>query len=121
MRGTFVFPWGLTYMFGDFRVDRKQAIDAFAVKLAAGLAERYPVELENTKPRKRNPERLTKAFDDTFNRAIDFQREAKLGIYGKARLGNTFKWELKRLGYPDDFIDLTTRSLVNFVASQRSV
>lgn len=104
-------------MFGS---DKRSMIDEFALKLAADLAQRYPAELENTKPRKRNPQRLAKAFDDTFNRAIDFQREEKLGIYGKARLGNTFKWELRRLGYPDDFIDLTTRSLINFVASQRS-
>src|SRR6478736_749888 len=104
-------------MFGS---DKRSMIDEFALKLAADLAQRYPAELENTKPPKRNPQRLAKAFDDTFNRAIDFQREEKLGIYGKARLGNTFKWELKRLGYPDDFVDLTTRSLINFVASQRS-
>jgi hypothetical protein len=98
----------------------RASVDEFAVQLAADLAQRYPPDLENAKPKKRNPQRLAKAFDDTFNRAIDFQREKKLGIYGKARLGNTFKWELKRLGYPDDFVDLTTRSLVNFVASQRS-
>ena len=99
---------------------RRGLIDEFALKLAAELAERYPAELENAKPKKRNPQRLAKAFDATFNNAIQFQRDNKLGIYGKARLGNTFKWELKRLGYPDDFVDLTTRSLVNFVASQRS-
>src|SRR6476659_7599779 len=107
-------------MFADFKPSVKLAIDEFALKLAADLAARYPPALENEKPRKRNPQRLAKAFDDTFNRAIDFQQEQKLGIYGKARLGNTFKWELKRLGYPDDFIDLTTSSLVKFVASQRS-
>jgi len=98
---------------------KRAMVDEFALKLAAELAQRYPPELENAKPRKRNPQRLAKAFDATFNNAIAFQKENKLGIYGKARLGNTFKWELKRLGYPDDFIDLTTRSLVNFVASQR--
>ena len=103
-----------------FDFGKQGLVDEFALKLAADLAQRYPPELETVKPRKRNPQRLAKAFDDTFNRAIDFQREARLGIYGKARLGNTFKWELKRLGYPDDFIDLTTKSLINFVASQRS-
>ena len=103
-----------------FDFGKRGAVDEFALKLAADLAERYPPDLENEKPRSRNPQRLAKAFDATFNRAIDFQQENKLGIYGKARLGNTFKWELKRLGYPDDFIDLTTRALVNFVASQRT-
>ena len=103
-----------------FDFGKRELVDEFAIKLASELAQRYPADLENEKPRRRNPQRLAKAFDDTFNRAIDFQHANKLGIYGKARLGNTFKWELKRLGYPDDFIDLTTRSLVSFVASQRS-
>jgi hypothetical protein len=103
----------------DFR--NRGIVDEFALKLATELAQRYPPELENSKPKKRNPQRLAKAFDATFNNAIDFQNKQKLGVYGKARLGNTFKWELKRLGYPDDFINLTTSSLVKFVASQRSV
>jgi hypothetical protein len=98
---------------------KSQKIDEFAIRLATELAERYPPTLENQQPRKRNPQRLAKAFDATFNSAIDFHRDNRLGIYGKARLGNTFKWELKRLGYPDDFIDLTTNSLVKFVAAQR--
>jgi hypothetical protein len=100
-------------------ISKRAAVDEFALKLASELAQRYPPDLENEKPRRRNPQRLAKAFDATFNNAIEFQREQKLGIYGKARLGNTFKWELKRLGYPDDFVDLTTKSLINFVASQR--
>lgn len=102
-----------------FDSDRKKAVDKFALGLASELAQRYPPELENSQPRRRNPQRLAKAFDAAFNRAIDFQREQRLGIYGKARLGNTFKWELKRLGYPEDFIELTTKSLVKFVASQK--
>ena len=103
-----------------FDLTKRAVVDEFAVKLAGELAQRYPPDLENEQPRRRNPQRLAKAFDATFNRAIDFQHEHKLGIYGKARLANTFKWELKRLGYPDDFIDLTTSSLVKFVASQRT-
>ena len=95
-------------------------IDEFANKLATDLSQRYPAVLENEVPRKRNPDRLAKAFDSTFNRAIDFQREHKFGVYGKARLGNTFKWKLKDLGYPDDFIEIATKSLVNFLAVQRN-
>jgi hypothetical protein len=103
-----------------FDIGKRSLVDEFAVKLATELAQRYPPELENSQPKRRNPQRLAKAFDATFNKAIDFQHANKLGIYGKARLGNTFKWELKRLGYPKDFIDLTTGSLVKFVASQRA-
>ena len=103
-----------------FDLGNRTIVDEFATKLAADLAARYPPDLETSVPKRRNPQRLAKAFDFTFNRAIDFHKEHKLGLYGKARLGNTFKWELKRLGYPDDFVDLTTNSLVKFVASQRA-
>jgi hypothetical protein len=94
-------------------------IDEFSTRLATDLAQRYPPELENDATRKRNPERLARAFDSTFNRAIDFQRERKLGVYGKARLGNSFRWKLKELGYPEDLIELATKALIHFVSVQR--
>lgn len=97
-----------------------KAIDDFSRTLASDLAQRYPPSLEVDTTKKRNPDRLAKAFDSTFNRAIDFHREHKLGIYGKARLGNTFRWKLKELGYPDEFIEVATKSLVNLLSVQRT-
>jgi hypothetical protein len=43
---------------------------------------------------------------------MDFQREHNLGIYGKARLGNTFKWELKEMGYQNEFVNEATKGLL---------
>jgi hypothetical protein len=97
-----------------------KAIDEFSAKLAIDLAQRYPPSLETDATKKRNPDRLAKAFDSTFNRAIDFQRERKLGVYGKARLGNTFRWKLKELGYPDEFIEIATKALVHLISVQRT-
>lgn len=94
-------------------------IDDFACLIADDLAKRYGPELERDTTKKRNPQRLTKAFDSTFNRAIKFQQEHKLGIYGKARLSNAFKWQLKELGYPDEFVDLATSAMTKFIGSQR--
>ena len=92
-------------------------IDEFAHQLAVDLAKRYPVALELDQTKKRNPSRLTKAFDSTFNRAINFQLEHKLGIYGKAKLTSVFKSALKELGYPDDFVDLATSAMTKFLGS----
>ncbi len=92
-------------------------IDDFARQLAADLAKRYPVALELDQTKKRNPSRLAKAFDSTFNRAINFQLEHKLGIYGKAKLIAAFKSELKELGYPDDFVDLASSAMTKFLGS----
>ena len=96
-----------------------KVVDEFSNRLALDLAQRYPPELENDATKKRNPQRLAKAFGSTFNRAIDFQLEKKLGVYGKARLGNSFRWKLKDLGYPEDLIELATKALVHFVSVQR--
>jgi hypothetical protein len=92
-------------------------IGDFAHQLAVDLEKRYPVALEIDQTKKRNPSRLTKAFDSTFNRAINFQLEHKLGIYGKAKLTSAFKSELKELGYPDDFVDLATSAMTKFLGS----
>ena len=100
-----------------FDFGKRIVIDAFAQTLASDLAKRYPVALELDPTKKRNPSRLTKAFDSTFNRAINFQLEHKLGIYGKAKLSAAFKDELKELGYPDDFVDLATSAMTKFLGS----
>jgi hypothetical protein len=105
---------------GDALFKSNKLIDEFANKLATGPVAAVPGGARERVPRKRNPDRLAKAFDSTFNRAIDFQREHKFGVYGKARLGNTFQMEAQGLGLPDDFIEIATKSLVNFLAVQRN-
>ena len=102
-----------------FGFGTKAPIEEFAKQLAADLAQRYPAALEIDQTKKRNPSRLAKAFDSTFNRAIAFQQEHKLGIYGKAKLSASFKDALKELGYPDDFVNLATSAMTKFIGSQR--
>lgn len=102
---------------GLFGFGTSAPIDDFAHQLAVDLAKRYPPELEIDQTKKRNPSRLAKAFDSTFNRAIDFQHEHKLGVYGKAKLIAAVKSELQVLGYPTDFVDLATSAMTKFVGS----
>jgi hypothetical protein len=57
---------------------------------------------------------VARAIDDVCNRAAEFQREHKLGLFGKAKLGTEFKTRLKENGYLQDFVDeLTTKLLIN--------
>jgi len=58
------------------------------------------------------PQRVARAMDEIFNRARAFQKEKRLGIYGRAKIGTSFKFELKSAGYPADFIDDLTRQLL---------
>jgi hypothetical protein len=104
-----------------FWLGKKNArIDDFGIQLANELATRVPLEPEARAAKKKGTEKFARAVDHAVGLTVAFQRDNRLGVYGKARLFNAFKWELKRLGYPDDFIDSATVALVNFVAARRT-
>jgi len=90
-------------------------INEFARNLANNLAKRYPPALDVSPEKKISHARLTKVLEDTLMQAVEFQRSHKLGMFGKAKLGNEFKWQLKGLGYTDKFIDVATEGLMVYV------
>lgn len=55
---------------------------------------------------------LEQKVDALFETATAFRIEHKLGIYKKARLANTFRWEMKERGYDEGFIEMITEKLV---------
>lgn len=90
-------------------------ITAFAKDLAGNLAKRYPPALDVNPEKKISQARLTKVLEETLGQAVAFQREHKLGMFGKAKLGNEFKWQLKELGYTDNFVEVATEGLMVYV------
>jgi hypothetical protein len=90
-------------------------VDAFATSLAQDLAKRYPPALDKGSDRKISQKRLTSILEDTFERAIEFRRQHKLGVYKKARLGNTFRWELQEMGYSEKFVEVATEGLIVYI------
>jgi hypothetical protein len=94
------------------------AIDAFAAEIVADVGRRFPVRLEaelggtKAKPARK----LGKTAGDLQRRVAAFQVEAKLGVYGKARLLNQIKWGLKETGYSEPFIDATITTLASVAA-----
>ena len=97
------------------------AIDAFAAALVTDLVKRFPVDRQaELGGKKAKPARkLGKAVGDLERRVAAFQQETHLGIYGKARLLNKIKWQLKDLGYFDAFIDATTTTLAAAFGSKK--
>ena len=93
-------------------------IDEFAKNLALELSKRYPAALDKGGERRISQKRLTTILEDTFNRAIEFKQQHKLGVYKKARLGNTFRWELEELGYSKKFIELATEGLIVYITRE---
>jgi hypothetical protein len=89
---------------------RNRDIEQFATEVARDFAKSCP--LAETQGGQGSVKKMARAIDATCERAAAFQKEKKLGVYGKAKLGTTFKWELKALGYNDEFIDEFTRNLL---------
>lgn len=86
----------------------KDVVD-FAIELAQGFSKRCPPELAS-----RSAIAVAKAIDEVCNRAAEFQRSRKLGVYGRAKLGTEFKLRLKDNGYVAEFVDeLTTQLLIS--------
>jgi hypothetical protein len=91
-------------------------VDAFARELADELSKRYPPAKEKSGQQPASEKRLSTILEDICNRALRFKNEHKLGVYKKARLGNTFRWELEERGYSKMFIETATEGLVVYLA-----
>jgi hypothetical protein len=91
-----------------FNWKRSRDIEDFAVRLARDFAGRVPPH-ESQEPK---TAKLAGAIDDACNRAAAYQREHRLGIYGKAKFGTCFKLELAQIGYPEEFIETFTRQML---------
>ena len=91
-----------------FKLWGSREIDDFAEGLVREFVGRFPPDKANAAA----PAPLARAIDEACTRAQAFQREKRLGVYGKARVGTAFKFALKNAGYPDDFVDAFTRQLL---------
>ena len=92
-------------------------VDQFAKGLAQDIAKRYPPTMDKGgAERKISQKRLTTILEDAFGKATEYKNQHKLGVYKKARLGNTFRWELEELGYSKKFIETATEGLVVYLA-----
>ena len=83
----------------------------FAVRLADDLVTQLPAGGEDAAARKQQT-RAKKALGRVYSQARTFAMENRLGIYGRAKLANEFKWELKSRGYDAVTIDNITKELV---------
>ena len=100
---------------GLFSLFSNKEINTFAKDLVASLAKRYPPALDVSPEKRVSENRLTKVLEETLAQAVDFQSKHKLGVVGKAKLGNEFRWQLKEMGYTEKFIDIATEGLMVYV------
>ena len=105
-------------MWNPLKLVPNREIDEFSRSLARELAERYPATLAPEPTDKKGEKKLGRALNGIYARARDFRSGRRLGVYAKARLGNTFKWELRDLGYASEFVDRATRGLILNLSSK---
>lgn len=97
---------------------RGKDIDEFAAKLGEMVAKRYPPTLDQAKEKRVSANRITKVLEDVCNQAAEYGKANKLGVYKKARLANTFKWQLKELGYSDSFVEVATEAIMVYITDE---
>ena len=101
---------------GIFGSTTAAQVDEFAKALARELAAHLPPA---PGPKGPTPKKIYIACETVFAKALAFKQQHKLGIYKKARLGNTFRWELEVLGYDQPFAEEVTQRLVLYIAGKR--
>jgi hypothetical protein len=90
-------------------------VEEFGIVLATDLGRRFPPESEaRTDPGAKT--QLKVILDGLGARAVRYQKEHKLGVFRKAKLGNAFKWKLRDLGYSADFCEHATKEIVTRLA-----
>ncbi|RZI83569.1 MAG: hypothetical protein EOP38_12125 [Rubrivivax sp.] len=83
----------------------------FAKELVKQLTrEISPTLMEKRKALSVN--KITRLLERTYQMATAYQKDHRLGVIKRAVLANSFKWELKSNGYPDEFVDMATEGLV---------
>ena len=91
-------------------------VDQFAKTLADDIAKRYPPALDQQPGKRPSVNRLTRIIEEVCEKSVQFQRQHHLGWYGKAKLGNSFRWELANMGYQKDFVNFATEAVIVHVS-----
>ncbi len=103
---------------GIFGSASSKQVDEFAKVLARELAQQCPPEpgKEGGGRPAATPKKLVATLEEICRKALGFKEQHRLGIYKKARLGNTFRWELTSLGYDKAFAEDVTQRLSVYIA-----
>jgi len=100
---------------GLFDLFSSKEVDQFAKSLTEELLRRYPPSMESGQERRISPKGLSNILESIYQKAIEFKSGNKLGLMKTAKLSNTFRWELKELGYSENFIEVATEGLVVYL------
>ena len=93
-------------------------VEAFAKYLATDFAKKSPpVALSALQAQ--TQKKFIDALNELNHKARQFSIEHKVGLYSKAKLSNTLKWELKDMGYDADMVDEIIKSMLIAMARKK--
>lgn len=88
------------------------SLQVFAQSLAQQLSKDLPPVLMSDRRKVLSVNKVTRLLDRTYQAASSYQQQHHMGFIKRAVLANSFKWELKHVKYPDDFVEMATEGLV---------
>lgn len=97
---------------GLFSIFPSKAATSFAEELAQGMTKDLPPKLMLNSANIVSANRVTTILERVYSKAAGFQGEHRLGFFRRASFGNAFRWKLKDLGYPDEFVSIATEGLL---------
>lgn len=112
-----IFPWSGNKAVSDFAKSLAQDfVDRFPPPVIEELMKEHPQLFRVTGSKKsvsKEFDKLTAVVSRCYQRARQFQRDQKLGVFKTARLSKSFQDEMIALGYPQDFAKEITLGLAN--------
>jgi len=112
-----IFNWSGNKAVSDFAKSLAQDfVDRFPPPVIEELMKEHPKLFQATGRKKSTPKELDKlaaAVSRCYQRAQQFKRDHKLGVFKTARLSKSFQDELIGLGYRQDFAKELTFGLAN--------
>lgn len=116
-RYNMIFTWSGNEAVSDFAKSLAQDfVDRFPPPVIEELMKEHPTLFQATGNKKsvsRELDKLAATVSRCYQRARQFKRDHKLGVFKTARLSKSFQDELIGLGYRQDFVKELTFGLAN--------
>lgn len=94
------------------RLFNHNAEKALAKDISAQIVKNLSPKLMNERRQVLSANKISRLLEQSYEIAKAYQSTHKLGTVKRAVLANTFRWELKSAGYPEDFINVATEGLI---------
>ena len=98
----------------------RAAEKALAIELARNLIKNIPAKLMTERRQVMSASRISRLLEQTFDRARNNSEGVGQGFFSRSSLANSFKWELKEAGYPDDFVNIAVEGLLIKLSQKRT-